>query len=381
MQVACQADQLAAALRLVTRALPARTTIPALGTVLLEAAENQLFLTATNLELTIRLGLEVAVAAEGSVAVPGKVLAEFVNAIGDEAVGLSLEPGRERLTLRSASFRTTLHGLPAGDFPPRQGAGGGWCLQLPAKGLVDAIAETIVATSSDEARPVFTGIHVGVDGDRLALSAVDGYRLARRHLDLGWVEKPRGVQVTVPARTMAEAARAFRDVAGDVRLLVSALGNQVAFETSGVALTSRVIDGPSPDYRALIPASSDTVATVAGRVLSHRLRALSPFAEQASRAVRLTAHPGGLTLSAAAPEVGSAETELPAAVTGPEVTVMLNARYLVDCPVLDGPASVDLHINGPLSPLVVRRTKADDYVYLVMPIRQAAGAGRVASPA
>ena len=381
MEVACQAGGLAASLRLVTRALPARSTIPALGTILLEAAENLLFLTATNLELTIRLGLEVEVAGEGSVAVPGRVLAEFVNAIGDESVSLALEPGRELLTLRSASFRTTLHGLPAHDFPPRAGIGGGLCLQLPARRLADAIGETIVAASTDEARPVLTGIHVGIDGGRLVLSAVDGYRLARRHLDLGPVEASGPVQVTVPARTMAEVARAFRDAPGEVRLVVSAAGNQIAFETGGVALTSRVIDGPNPDYGALIPGSSDTVVTVAGGALSHRLRALSPFAERASHAVRLNALPGRLVLSAAAPEVGSAETELRALVTGPEVGVLLNARYLVDCPALDGPETVDLHLNGPLSPLVVRRSGTDDYVYLVMPMRQAAGRGREAPPA
>src|SRR5437899_8179404 len=117
MRLTCDSADLAAALAVVMRAAASRTSLPVLGMVLLETADDGLRLTATNLELTIRRTVPAAVAEEGAVAVPGRLLADFTGALPREELRLALEPGA-RLVVRSDSFSTEVNGVPGEEFPP-----------------------------------------------------------------------------------------------------------------------------------------------------------------------------------------------------------------------------------------------------------------------
>ncbi len=180
---------------------------------------------------------------------------------------------------------------------------------------------------------------------------------------------------------MAEVARLFRHSAHDVEISISRQGNQIFFcgpargphEAGFVGwdgeVSSRVIDGTYPNTRRLIPTGWTSRASVDAAALSQRLKAIAPFASASANVVRLEVLPGLLVLSAAAAEVGSARTELRAQVSGTETRVSFNARYLLDC-LSTACETVDLELQGPLAPIVVRRPQSSDYVYLFMPVRQ-----------
>jgi DNA polymerase-3 subunit beta len=379
MRLTCDSADLAAALAVVMRAAAARSSLPVLGMVLLETADDGLRLTATNLELAIRRTVPAAVAEEGAVAVPGRLLAEFTGALPREELRLALEPGTQapegrggaggRLVLRSDSFSTEINGVPGEEFPPLTTGDLGDRLSLPAPLLVGAFTDTLVAASTDEARPVLTGVRLETGGGRLTLLASDGHRLAVRGVDAAPVPSLAAGGITVPARALAEAVRLFRTTDGDVDVTVSATGNQVVLRAPGVELASRVIDGAYPNLMRLVPAEPGTRVTVAAAELGARLRALTPFAETSANVVRLDATARSILLSAATVDVGSARTELEAEVDGPETSVAFNARYLLDCPALATDERVELHLHGPLGAFAVRRVGRDDYVYLFMPIR------------
>jgi DNA polymerase III subunit beta len=367
MRLTCDSADLAAALAVVMRAAATRTSLPVLGTVLLETADDGLRLTATNLELAIRRTLTAAVAEEGAVAVPGRLLADFTGALPREELRLALEEPGSRLVLRSDSFSTEINGVPGEEFPPVTSAGEGDHLTVAAPLLVGAVTDTLVAASTDEARPVLTGVRLETASGRLTLLASDGHRLAVRGTEVQASLAAGGI--TVPARALAEAVRLFRAVDGDVDVAVSATGNQVVLRAPGVELASRVIDGTYPNLLRLVPDASGTRVVVHAAELGARLRALTPFAETSANVVRLDVAPGSILLSAATVDVGSARTELPAAVDGPETSVAFNARYLLDCPALTTDERIELHLQGPLGAFTVRRVGRDDYVYLFMPIR------------
>ena len=367
MRLTCDSADLAAALAVVLRAAATRTSLPVLGMVLLEAADDGLRLTATNLELAIRRTLPAAVAEEGAVAVPGRLLADFTSALPREGLRLALgEPG-SRLVVSSDSFSTEINGVPADEFPPVTAADAGDHLTLPAPLLVGAMTDTLVAASTDEARPVLTGVRLETASGRLTLLASDGHRLAVRGLEMEAALADGGI--TVPARALAEAVRLFRTVDGSLDVAVSATGNQVVLRAPGVELASRVIDGAYPNLMRLVPDASGTRVVVPAAELSARLRALTPFAETSANVARLDVAPRSILLSAATVDVGSARTELAAEVDGPETSVAFNARYLLDCPALATDQRVELHLQGPLGAFTVRRVARDDYVYLFMPIR------------
>jgi DNA polymerase III subunit beta len=367
MRLTCDSADLAAALAVVMRAAATRTSLPVLGMVLLETTDDGLRLTATNLELAIRRTLPAAVAEAGSVAVPGRLLADFTGALPREELRLALEEPGSRLVLRSDSFSTEINGVPGEEFPPVSAAGDGDRLALPAQLLVGAATDTLVAASTDEARPVLTGVRLETASGRVTLLASDGHRLAVRVMDIDASLAAGGI--TVPARALAEVVRLFRAVDGDLDVDVSATGNQIVLRAPGVVLVSRVIDGTYPNLVRLLPDASGTRVVVQAAELGARLRALTPFAETSANVVRLDAAPGSILLSAATVDVGSARTELAAEVDGPETSVAFNARYLLDCPALTTDERVELHLHGPLGAFTVRRVARDDYVYLFMPIR------------
>ena len=365
MKLTCDADELAAGLTAVTRALAPRTTLPVLGSVLMEAQCDRLHLAATNLEFGIQKAVEAEIAEEGSVAVPGRLLTEFTGAIGGERLEIELRTPGQRLTLCSPSYATEIHGVDPDEFPPVPRAGGGEPAVLPAAGLVEAITDTLPAASMDEARPLLTGIHVRCAGQRLTLTATDGYRVAERSTT---AERCGSLTAIVPARTMGEVARLFRNADGHVEMTVSQQGSQVFFRGHESEVSSRVIDGVYPNTDRLIPTACTTRACVDAGELNRRLRAVVPFAQQGANVVRVDVTSDSIVLSAAAAEIGSARTELQADVSGPATSIAFNARYLLDC-LATAVGRIDLELQGPLAPLLVRRPARGDYLYLFMPVR------------
>lgn len=365
MKLSCDAAELAAALAVVSRALAARTTLPVLGTVRLEANADRLLLAATNLELCILKPVRAEIAEEGAVAVPGKLLTEFTGAIGDERLDVELGVPGLRLCLRTPSYETEIHGIDPDEFPPAPTTEGGEQVTLPADRLVEAIADTLAAASTDEARPVLTGVRLQAANHCLTLTATDGYRLAERTVAADRAGK---LAATVPARTMAEVARFFRGAQGDVNVILAQQGSQVFFRGADGEISSRVIDGGYPNTGRLIPTAWTTRASVDPAELNRRLRALVPFAQQSANVVRLDIGSGSVGLSAAATDVGSARTQLKADVSGPDMAFAFNARYLLDC-LASAEDQIDLELQGPLAPAVVRRPATGDYVYLFMPVR------------
>lgn len=364
MKVRCDGRALASALGVVARALRSRSTLPVLDMVLLEAGPGHLWVTATDLELCLRRRVLAETMGEGAVAVPGRLLTEFAATLGDETVELA--GSESSLTLLTPSFRTELRGAPAADFPPPVApAAGDGELEVGRELLVEAIEDTCFASSTDEARPVLTGVLLCAECGALTLAATDGYRVAERRI------RPAGAEASkhliVPSRALAEVARAFREGDAAVRILVSETGGNVHFVDSGSEVTSRVLDGRYPSYRSVMPDSWSTTVELDAGELIRRLRALSVFAREGARGVRLVTEKDTLQITAAAGQVGEAETRLPAAVEGPGTVVACNVRYL-----LDGlsriAGRVNLRLNGPLAPLVLGPASGDTYTYLVAPV-------------
>jgi len=370
VRLTCDSVQLARALGAVARAIPARTALPVLGMVLLETTADGLLLSATNLELSIRRRIGASVAAEGAIAVPGRLLADYAGALPPEPLDLDLDRPQQRLRLRSSSFKAEIYGVAADEFPPAPTVDGGACLELRAHRLVEAISDTLAAASTDEARPVLTGIRLEVSGGRLRLVATDGYRLAVREVGVGEDHEADAWAVTVPARTMSEVVRILRGAGdADVAMTISPAGNHVVFRAPDAEIASRVIDGTFPDAGRLVPGKHLTGVTVAATELSHRVQALTPFAHGSANVVRLEATTGSIALAAAANDVGSARTDLDAEVIGPDLAVAFNARFLLDCPALASDGRVELRLHGSMGPIVVVRTIEDGFLYLFMPVR------------
>jgi DNA polymerase III subunit beta len=369
MKCTVSPSAVAAGLALVSRAVSPRSTLPILSNVLLETVAEGLRLTATNLDLTITTTVPAEVAHEGRVTVPARLVTEYVASLAEAPCTLELDPATQVLRVACGIHRTNIHGIDAVEFPPLPSRDAEPVVRLDAQAFDAAIGQTTVAASSDEARPVLTGVLLQLEGDRVTLAATDGHRLAVRRLaHEGGAELSAG-SVIVPARHLQEVARAITAGRPTVEVTLSASRNHVFFTMRDVEVSSRLIEGAYPNYAQVIPASSSTTVTLPAATLLRETRTASILAKDAANVVRLAAGEGTLTLQAQTAEVGDDEAPLTATVAGDGVQIAFNARYVLDALGVIDSEEVALGFNGPLQPGVIRPVGRDDYLYIVMPVR------------
>jgi DNA polymerase III subunit beta len=370
MKCTVSPSALSAALSLVSRAVSPRSTLPVLGNVLLETAEGGLRVTATNLDLTMAATVPAEVELDGRTTVPARLLAEYVASLAEAPCTVELDTATQVLRLSCGVHRTNLHGIDAVEFPPLPARDADASIELDAAVFANAVSQTAMAASSDEASPVLTGVLFSVDGERLTLAATDRHRLAVKTLDVAPTgEKPFSGSVIVPSRHLSEVARAVNPTRPTVAISFSEQRNQVFFHLKDLDVSSRLIEGNYPNYAQVIPGESTTTVKLPTASLLREAKTASVLARDAANPVRLRVGDNTLTLVAQTAEVGDDEAPLSASVKGDDVQIAFNARYVLDAlSVLDSD-EVQLSFNGSLQPGVIRPSGRDDYLCIIMPVR------------
>lgn len=370
MRLTCQPSTLGQALQVVSRAISTRTTLPILNNILLETTSDGLALTATNLEIGIRKVVAAEVSEEGSTTAPARLLTDFISTLPDEPLEISLDASTQTLSLRCGRFDTHVKCIEADEFPPGPRPDEGDTILIPIDDLLGAIEQTQMAASTDEARPVLTGVLLHVEGQQQTLAATDGHRLAVRKLQASSANSLEA-RLIVPARALTELSRAFRGESGEVELIVSKARNQVFFRAGTSEVTSRLIDGTYPNYAQVIPKKSSTTVRVSTAELTQTVRAVSLFARDSANVIRIRTTDTGMVLSATTNEVGDSRADIDAAVSGSEIQIAFNAKYVLDGLLVASTEQVELQFDGPLSPGLIRSPSGDDYLYVIMPVRVA----------
>jgi len=252
MKVTCKPAVLGQALQVVSRAISSRTTLPILNNILIETTSEGLALTATNLEIGIRKLVPAEVSTEGSTTAPARLLTDFVGTLPEDDLEMTLDSATQSLNLRCARFDTHIKCIEAEEFPPGPRPDDGDRLEVALDDLVSAVEQTQMAASTDEARPVLTGVLVQFQGGNLTLAATDGHRLAVRKLAAAGATELEA-SLIVPARALAELSRVLKGEPGKVEVIISKARNQVFFRAGTSELTSRLIDGKYPNYTQVIP--------------------------------------------------------------------------------------------------------------------------------
>jgi DNA polymerase-3 subunit beta len=364
MKITAQKQPLLDALQIVGRAVSARAALQALTGILLEVREGSLRLRATDTELGLEVSPEVSVDGEGAVVLPGRLLVDIVRSLPDGQVELELREAQRDVEIRAGSSSFHLRTLPAEDFP-RAPTAEGEPLELPVAPLRETISRVASAASRDDARPVLTGILLKVEGSELTMVATDSYRLAVKRTALG-AEAPE-IEANVPARAMREVARLSEDDAdGAVEIHLSS--NQAVFRIGGVTLSSRLIDGQFPNYRQLLPESFEHEIKVKRDDLLEVTRRVGQVAQK-NAALRLAFSDGELVVSAETPDLGDAREAIPVSFDGEPIEIGFNPEFVRDG--LESLTSEELVLKliSPLRPGLIEPADADDFSYLVMPIR------------
>jgi DNA polymerase-3 subunit beta len=377
-------EDFADAVAWVARNLPTRPTVPVLAGVLLTGTDSGLTISGFDYEVSAEVQVAAEIASPGSVLVSGRLLSDITRALPAKPVDVSAEGTRVSLTCGNARF--SLPTMAVEDYPslPTLPDETG---VISAEVFAEAIGQVAVAAGRDDTLPMLTGIRVEISGETVVLAATDRFRLAVRKLTWSTSVADIEAAVLVPAKTLAEAAKAGADGA-DVHL---ALGAGAAVGTEGLLgirserkrSTTRLLDAEFPKFRQLLPAEHTAVATIGVAELTEAIKRVALVADRGAQ-VRMEFADDVLRLSAGADDVGRAEEDLPVSFSGDPLTIAFNPTYLTDGlgslhservtfgfttpsrPAVLRPASEDDRNVGATGPFPAAQT---DYVYLLMPVR------------
>jgi DNA polymerase III subunit beta len=361
----CERDVLVEALAAAGRAVPRGASQPILQGVHVElsATGDQLVLTGHDRELTVSVTVQDGIQGDepGVAVIPARLASDVVKALPAGGVEISTDENQATITAGRSEF--SLRVFPAEDYP-RPSQPEGEPVTLNAGALAAGLKQVIPAASTDEARPILTGVLIAAEGDGLRLVATDSYRLAVRDLP-GQTALAEGQSVLVPSRALNELTK----VLGSAEELTLRLGEREAsFETGEVRLTTVLIEGDFPPYRGLIPTSQPNRLTVGREALLEGVRRVKLLAREATP-VRLVMSEDGVELVAVTQDVGQAHETIDAKFEGTELTAAFNPDYLIQGVEVMPGDEVTIETVDPLKPAVARSAEHPEFLYLVMPVR------------
>ena len=372
MKVTSLQENLARGLQIAGRAVSTRGSLPILGNVLLRTENGRLKLTATNLEVGINVWVPAKVDDEGAITVPAKLFTDFVNSLPPGPAELSLNVRTKTVHLKSGPYEANFKGLDAEEFPTIPVAPDKPTTKLSKSTLRRMIGEVAFVATTDDSRPVLTGVLTTFEGDKATMAAADPYRLSVRTAPL--LSKVEGkIEVIIPARSLQEVQRIIDDSEDPVEIFITPNGSQVIFHTQEADLVSRVIEGQFPNYRQVIPTGKAATRIIVQREeLLQATRLASLFARDSANMLRFQVDPSGqppLVISANAAEVGDNTAKVDATVDGQSTTIAFNSRFISDALSSVAAPEIALELGGPLAPGVIKIVGDDSYLHVVMPLR------------
>ncbi len=364
MKLKVTQENLNRALGVVSRVAASRTTLPILSNILIKADKNTLTIAATNLEIGITCTVAGKVDEMGSTTIPARLMTDFVSNLPDGNIDLWLEG--QSLHVKSGKYESTINGIQADDFPALPDIENDTSNTMVAANLKTALAQTVFAASSDEARQVLTAVYTHTHEGKMYIVATDSYRLAERAA----ADNKEDFALLVPASTYQELLRIIDDNTTEVKYTFDE--NQVMFEYGDVKIVSRLIDGNYPDYRQLIPREGEIEFTISRDDFINITKVSSLFARESAGSITLDVDDDKqeVSIRSIASQVGENTSRADAKVKG-SGNVTLNSRYLLDGLNAFSGDNITFSFSSTTSPCVLTSSDKKDanYLHVVMPLR------------
>ena len=364
MKFVCDGLTLSEAVMKVSKACAVRTTAPVMECIKLEAYGEELMLLATDGELAISKTIKAEIFEEGAVCVPGKLFSDYLGKLSGEEVALStVDKGLEIRYKDAASFFQTIS---AEEFPKLNLSIGENSAVMKQKDLRTIIAETVFCCAQDDSRPVLKGCLLTFK-DRLTAFALDGYRLALSETDI--VAKSGETAVICPARTLSEISRMLTDDEAEITIFTE--GGMLLVNADDMTVLSRLYSGEFIKPENVIPTRFATVATLSRQELISGVERAAVLIRGDKNNLITVDVGGGLVKISSVSDLGNMAESVPADIDGVDLTISMNAKYLLDALKALGEERVTLSFGGAISPFILQNAEKKTALYLILPVRNA----------
>lgn len=348
-----------------------RNTVPILGHILLKAADNQLSLTTTDMDLALVETIPADVKVEGAITVSAHMLFDIVRKLPDNSqIDLTLNPENDQLTLKAGRSKFNLSSLPASQFPELTTDNLPFSFTLEAEVLRRLIDRAKFAILTEDTRYYLNGIYFHIhekeDGAILRSVATDAHRLACIEAPI-----PTGAEnipgVIIGRKTVTEIRKLLDEVEGTVSIRLSPA--RIEFELPKAKLSSRLIDGTYPDYEQAIPWANDKPLILDAKSFASAVDRVATVISDKIRIIKMSVTTNSLTLSAVSHELGSATEEMQVDFNSSEVIeIGFNAKYLLDIAQQIGEDEAHIMLSNSSSPVIIRSFSDQASTYVLMPM-------------
>lgn len=363
MRLTITRQNLQRGLAAVSASIPGKTTLPVLSNVLIESEDHSVWISGTDLDVSIRVRVPADVAEGGAITAPGRKLLELTRELPDQPV--ELRARGHQLEIGCGNSRVKLNGLPSEEFPnlPVMDFEEGW--SVSEESLRQLIRGTAFAVSNEESRPILNGVYWEL-GDRMTMVATNGHRLAKMEVPAAGEGGTSGAFIVPPA-ALSQVERLFD---GDAEIEVGKGGNHLGFRSANQEVYTRLIEGSYPNYDQVIPKDNDKVARVDKDAMEATVRRMAVLASDQTHRIKMSFESERVHLDVMTPDLGEAHDELALDYEGEALRIGFNANYLIE--VLRNMPDGDVKLafkTAERAATIVPAESELNYLCLVMPLR------------
>lgn len=366
MKIECIKEKLQKAVSKAEKITGKNLTLPILSCLLIEANGQNVVIKSTNLDLGVEISFGAKVEQEGSAAIPASILNNYLSSAPDTQT-VVLETKEGSLSISSKEGSTLIKSHVAEDFPLIPSVPKESVFRIKAQDVVQGLRAVWYSSSVSSIKPELASVYIYQNAGSIYFVATDSFRLAEKQV----INKSKAdfSPILIPYKNITEIIRVLDDTDEEVEIAITK--NQISFSFPGTYLTSRVIEGVFPDYKQIIPKEFSTEATLLKQDLLNVLRLVNIFADKFNQvSFKVTPGKKELELSSRNADVGESIEKLKGSITGEDLEIHFNYKYIVDCFQSIATDSVTLRFTGAHRPLLISGTGDASFTYLVMPMNR-----------
>uniref|UniRef100_A0A7C4M2Z1 Beta sliding clamp n=1 Tax=candidate division CPR3 bacterium TaxID=2268181 RepID=A0A7C4M2Z1_UNCC3 len=371
MKITCVQENLNKALSHSSRIISVKSSLPILDNILLSTDQGRLKISATDLELGINYWIGSKIEKDGEIAVPSKLITEFISNIKEEKINITSQD--TSITIEGEKYNAVIKGFNTEDFPSIPDITKEVIFSISSRDFLNAINQVSFSAAMDSTRPLLAGVYFRIDKNILYMAATDSYRLAEKKIKVT-NENKSSKNFIIPTRTISEVGKILKDAGEKVEVCFDE--NQILFNFGSIHLISRLIDGQYPNYEQIIPNEFETEVLVDKNELFNVCKVASLFARESANSIKISVKPdknkegiGVLSITGQGVQIGESVSKIPVKLKGKELEISFNAKYILDVLPNIPEKNVEIKFRDSISSALIQGEGKDDYLYVIMPLR------------
>ena len=347
-----------------------KNSLPILSNILIEAKDNSLTLSSTDMDISIIEKIDCNVFEDGSTTINSQILYDIVRKINDNSEIEIISNDGKLLTLRADGSRFSLACLPKEDYPIIDQENSGNTIKINSKIIFKLIDKTKFAISNEETRYFLNGLYFNITNESnkniVTLVGTDGHRLAKfSHYIEDNIDQISGV--IIPKKTIYELSKLLSEIDENIKISISS--NKIIFYIGNITFISKLIDGSFPDYKRVIPKDNSNVLKINREILLSAVDRVSTIANEKSPVIKFKLLNNNLNLNTINNESSTASEDLVIDYDGDEIEIGFNSKYIMDIVNNLEDNEISINLKNNTSPIIALESSNSNLVYVLMPMR------------